>query len=41
MKVDPKIGVHRIIMAYEGNPGTGKSRLAEALSTVAGRDHIK
>ena len=41
MKADPKLGIRRIILAYEGNPGTGKSRLAEALSAAAAKNHSK
>ena len=41
MKTDHKLGAQRVILAYEGNPGTGKSRLAEALSTEAVKRHTK
>ena len=41
MKADPKYGARRIILAFEGNPGTGKSRLAEALSSAASKERVK
>ena len=41
MKANPKYGTQRIILAFEGNPGTGKSRLAEALSSAATKERVK